>query len=734
MQHGVFQEYLNPPENHEDKTLNTQTKSTSPLLPAIDFSSRPNVSKTNPEPERDDSYELCGPSSVERTRSALHTGDFTGDATHITNFSHDFSTREEITNTSPFLGTSPTSPWYTPISPLPSPIRKDPRAFPQHGPNTENRRPTLRDRAPSLQSHSSFFVFRPPTSPLVQQSNNNDEDLSPIERCNSPDKANRRHTLPPHCMPSYKSLHNEHAPISSPQPACQAPFLRREVTVPYQTHRARRSSISNWSLQASTSPQTPSFLRSRRPSISSEASPLQHASMVGSYEESILRGRMSTGPSKPLDFTAQIGALGKGNCRPKYPAHVTVPFPAVFYSWNGGIGRNLASMDDEPSPYVGHIDLENSLPPDQAKEKRRKQRGTTAADDIDISGDAESNNELEIVTVNHDIKGREKRKRRAPSPKAPLGGSYRIPKTGQLQIMIKNPNKTAVKLFLVPYDLEGMEAGTKTFIRQRCYSAGPIVETPLTSGPISHLSQSSTKADPRAKSTLRYLIHLNICCPSKGRYYLYQHIRVVFANRVPDNKESLKNEIQLPEPRYSTYKQTRNSPLITSSASTRSVAEKSQRRRSYGYGSINSSDAYDALDRSHPPAISKENSFPFSREFDTPPVPPLPLILVRSKKERQLKTDDTLDDRMDLDISRPSSEGFQSPLSDKSNRMGDIISTSFRSVSSTSNDGYAKLSRGDVGYGGIFGRPGTPEPGEGLLARRLRSLGAGEMESTGETT
>jgi hypothetical protein len=34
---------------------------------------------------------------------------------------------------------------------------------------------------------------------------------------------------------------------------------------------------------------------------------------------------------------------------------------------------------------------------------------------------------------------------------------------------------------------------------------------------------------------------------------------VVFANRVPDGKERLRNEIQLPEPRYSAYKPARDS-------------------------------------------------------------------------------------------------------------------------------------------------------------------------------
>ena len=448
--------------------------------------------------------------------------------------------------------------------------------------------------------------------------------------------------------------------------------------------------------------------------------------MVGSYEESILRGRMSTGPSKPLDFTAQIGALGKGNCKPKYPAHVTIPFPAVYYSWSGGLGRNISSMDDEPSPYVGHIDLEHSIPLDQPKEKRRRQKGIIVTDDPDNSGDADSNNEPDSPTVNRDLINREKRKRRATSPKVPLGGSYRIPRTGQLQIMIKNPNKNAVKLFLVPYDLEGMEAGTKTFIRQRCYSAGPIIEAALTSDP-NPLSSQSTKTDPRSKQSLRYLIHLNICCPSKGRYYLYQHIRVVFANRVPDNKENLKNEIQLPEPRYSTYKPVRESPSVASGVGVKLIVDKAHRSRSYGSNSIDDPE-HGAFEGLHPHVVSKEDTFSFARELNTPPVPPIPFNLVRSKKEPRLEIYDTLDERMNLDTSRPSSAGIQSPLSDKSNRAGDTFSNSFLSNSSASNDGYTKLSRGDAGYGGLFGRPGTPEPGEGLLARRLRGIG-GERES-----
>ena len=554
----------------------------------------------------------------------------------------------------------------------------------------------------------------------MQQSNNTDLDFS-VNTSTSPTKSSRRHTLPPH------ALHKSHSPPRSRTETPSRftrplPSIHRESTYPYQIHQARRSLTSNWSLQASTSPQTPPFLRSRRPSFSSEASPLQHASMVGSYEESILRGRMSTGPSKPLDFTAQIGVLGKGNCKPKYPAHVTIPFPAVFYSWNGGLGRSQSIMDDEPSPYVGLIDLEHSLPPSQPKESRRRRREALVPDGFDGSGDAGSLAERDHVSANLALRKREKRKRRTPSPRAPSGGAYRIPQQGQLQIMIKNPNKTAVKLFLVPYDLQGMDSGTKTFIRQRCYSAGPIIENPITSH--SPSEPGNRPQDVKSKPTLRYLIHLNICCPSRGRFYLFHNIRVVFANRVPDNKEKLQNEIQLQEPRYSPYKpgkELHTTPISTVGA--RLSTDLAQRRRSVWFGNEFGSTNLDAVDGIPTSRASTGGStYPFQQSTSSmPPIPPLPFNLVRSRKSPTAEAAISHSDAMDLDSSRPSSaSGFQSPLSDKTSRLTNNLSSSYRSNSSNSSDGYNKLSKGDAGYGG---RPGTPELGEGLLARRLKGLG-----------
>ncbi|KAG0170856.1 hypothetical protein DFQ28_001470 [Apophysomyces sp. BC1034] len=181
-----------------------------------------------------------------------------------------------------------------------------------------------------------------------------------------------------------------------------------------------------------------------------------YGSLVGSYEESLLSGRMSTMPSKPITFHAQIGVLGYGDCKPslKCPPHQSVVFPAFFYE---------LKEDELPTPYVGSVDITQ----------------------------------------------------------------YRLPPRGQLQIVIKNPNKTAVKLFLVPYDVSDMPRSTKTFLRQKSY------------------------ATHDAKDHLRYAIHIQICRTEKKRVYLYKHIRVVFANRIADSNERLKVVCEGPkEPVY----------------------------------------------------------------------------------------------------------------------------------------------------------------------------------------
>jgi hypothetical protein len=162
--------------------------------------------------------------------------------------------------------------------------------------------------------------------------------------------------------------------------------------------------------------------------------------LVGSFEESLLSGRMSSMPCKSIPFHCQIGVLGLGeNCKRslKCPPHYATTFPAMYYP-----------HEALSTPYVGTVDLESQ---------------------------------------------------------------YRIPPQGQIQVIIKNPNKIPVKLFLIPYNFQDMPVNTKTFLRQKSYSQG--------------------------KRVLKYAIHLQVFKSKHGRIYLYKSIRVVFANRKADAHE-----------------------------------------------------------------------------------------------------------------------------------------------------------------------------------------------------
>ena len=260
-----------------------------------------------------------------------------------------------------------------------------------------------------------------------------------------------------------------------------------------------------------------------------------------------------------------------------------------------------------------------------------------------------------------------------------------------------------------------MEPGTKTFVRQRLYSAGPIIESSLASKTVLRMG---SPLDANKKSTLRYLIHLNMCCPSKGRFYLYQHIRVVFANRVPDNKEQLRTESQVPEPRYSPWKPISLSRQ-PSSAGAKLTAEKAFRRRSSGFGFDEA-----LVEPWSPDTFTGGSTFPFYSGEAAPPVPPIPFNLPARKHPPTSENNHNESDAMDVDTSRPSTNSdMQSPRDKLNHQIYLQNSASFLSNSSHGITDYEKLNRGDSGYGGVFGRPSTPEPGEGLLARRLKSLG-----------
>ena len=570
-------------------------------------------------------------------------------------------------------------------------------------------------------SASTSFVYKPPTSPLVQSESNDDIDLiSPITRLDPEpghSRQQRRHTIQPSPSGSPFFLGYSPSPLQR-----QSPSLRQEKTFPYQAHQPRRSLTTSSGLSISaSSPQTPAFLHSRRPSISSDISPLQHASMVGSYEESILRGRMSTTPSKPLDFLAQIGVLGLGKCKSslRCPPHVTLPFPAVFYSYASS-SHGRSKEDDGPSPYVGQIDLENGLSSqgDDTRSKRKQQSRT--AERTLTEADTMESLHTDGVTSSRMIR---KAKRISGSPRAPPGGSYRIPEKGQIQIIIKNPNKTAVKLFLVPYDLAGMEPGTKTFVRQRSYSTGPIID-----------NMPNSKGDSSAdRPILRYLVHLHICCPSRGRYYLYKSIRVVFANRVPDGKERLRNEITLPEPRFTPYKAIRqmHPPLSSSKGLGSSLAaDAALRRRSAGFFSGGAGRTFDMAEGFSTPGRLHDH-FSYSPAKDHVPIEPIPFQFPAGGMRNPLEDGSGNLEHQNLQSPKPSSIATATEDLVNASNWGGYDGRGQGASGGDIGDIYSKLNKGDVGYGGnAFAGliNGNPVVAESLLSQRLRSLGVERSE------
>eukprot|EP00912_Choanoflagellata_sp_UC4_P002516 UC4_evm6s1590 len=119
-------------------------------------------------------------------------------------------------------------------------------------------------------------------------------------------------------------------------------------------------------------------------------------------------------------------------------------------------------------------------------------------------------------------------------------GLYALPRSGTVQLMVMNPQRTGIKIFMVPFNFHDMPPMSRTFIRQRTMSYASS-KMPIT---------LNSNVDP--KKVLRYAIHLRFVSSKKGNIYLHKNIRFVLASRSSDSFSDEDTTWEVPEPLYAT--------------------------------------------------------------------------------------------------------------------------------------------------------------------------------------
>eukprot|EP00045_Choanoeca_perplexa_P010660 m.109611 g.109611 ORF g.109611 m.109611 type:complete len:554 (-) comp15348_c0_seq1:1128-2789(-) len=105
-------------------------------------------------------------------------------------------------------------------------------------------------------------------------------------------------------------------------------------------------------------------------------------------------------------------------------------------------------------------------------------------------------------------------------------GRLRVPKKGQLQLVVFNPEQTGVKVFVVPYDMSTIQPLQRTRIRQRTHVVNPSDQS----------------------ANLLYALHLQLQANRKGRLYLVDDIKMVLASCPPHTEDRVETETQVLDP------------------------------------------------------------------------------------------------------------------------------------------------------------------------------------------